>query len=357
MKREAMNHDDDKQEPEGNGVDRPHGDSFALTCQDVQSQLVLLVLNELSASETQEIDRHLASGCSDCNCQLQELCEGVDLLFEVAPESSVSQERFAAILARANVPPNERASSVADGTTSKLTASTATASRANTERAPVSKVDASLENASNNSSWSSRLSTLLIGVASLAAGVCLAAWLFPNPIVDSKQNDLAHSSTSSELDSTQVEDGVRGTNSLAAGDGRELDQSNDNGNVRLNVERMLLPTHSSGSAFGYVPQDQRASKLSQAVQRFMLVSSDVGGQKIDGQVIAVGDQITRQLHVFGSGLSQPPEEMDYVLFGDSPQGAVVLATVLLSDEGTFQTVVNLPPVPLDGIFLKLEPSR
>ncbi|MEZ6137416.1 MAG: anti-sigma factor [Pirellulaceae bacterium] len=72
-----------------------------MKCAEVQDILVEFVLDELDATERQEVQQHLASNCECCQQHLAELVEGVGLLFEIAPTAELRADRAAAILSRA----------------------------------------------------------------------------------------------------------------------------------------------------------------------------------------------------------------------------------------------------------------
>jgi hypothetical protein len=72
-----------------------------MNCRDIQNELVAFVLNELNLDDQANIERHLASGCSECNLQLTSIRESVELLWQAVPNRRLADDFQRDILARA----------------------------------------------------------------------------------------------------------------------------------------------------------------------------------------------------------------------------------------------------------------
>ncbi|MCA9129571.1 MAG: zf-HC2 domain-containing protein [Planctomycetales bacterium] len=63
-----------------------------MNCQAVQDQLVAFVLDELSVEERADLELHIQEGCEECNQQLRDVYDGIDLLFDAVPRSQISRK-------------------------------------------------------------------------------------------------------------------------------------------------------------------------------------------------------------------------------------------------------------------------
>lgn len=88
-----------------------------MNCTEIQNDLVAFVLDELNSAERANVERHLASGCSECILQLNEVRESVELLWQAVPSQSLNGDFQRDILARAvAVAPEAETISLASGT-------------------------------------------------------------------------------------------------------------------------------------------------------------------------------------------------------------------------------------------------
>lgn len=65
---------------------------MTMNCTDIQDELVAFVLSELNPIERANIERHLASGCCDCNLQLMAIRESVELLWQTVPNNKLTDD-------------------------------------------------------------------------------------------------------------------------------------------------------------------------------------------------------------------------------------------------------------------------
>lgn len=87
-----------------------------MNCTEIQNALVAFVLDELSSAERANVERHLASGCTECIMQLNEVRESVELLWQAVPSQSLTDDFQRDILARAvAVAPEAEAVNLASG--------------------------------------------------------------------------------------------------------------------------------------------------------------------------------------------------------------------------------------------------
>lgn len=72
-----------------------------MNCTEIENELVAFVLDELNSADRASVERHLASGCSECILQLKEIRESVELLWQAVPNGSLTDDLQREILARA----------------------------------------------------------------------------------------------------------------------------------------------------------------------------------------------------------------------------------------------------------------
>ncbi len=72
-----------------------------MSCDDVQDLLVEYLMGELDSQSLASVERHLASGCNQCQAELQALTQSVDALWQAVPAQKLSEEFQRSILTRA----------------------------------------------------------------------------------------------------------------------------------------------------------------------------------------------------------------------------------------------------------------
>lgn len=119
-----------------------------MNCIKIQESLVEYQLAELDAVESALIEEHLSKGCPECRDAHAAILEGIDLLFEAAPNTQVADAQREAILLRAERNPGLASTSGNDRVSIQTAADAA-------QKLP---------------KHSSKLATLALSLASLAAG-------------------------------------------------------------------------------------------------------------------------------------------------------------------------------------------
>lgn len=72
-----------------------------MNCAELQEMFVQYHLDELDDASAHAIDAHLACGCDACNAEMSAILDGIDLFYDVAPDSAVSQSLLGHIRAAA----------------------------------------------------------------------------------------------------------------------------------------------------------------------------------------------------------------------------------------------------------------
>ncbi len=75
-----------------------------MNCDRVRESLVEYLLDEVSAETKSAINLHLRQGCPSCLANEREIAEGIDVLFHVLPNDSLTLDQREAILAGATNP-------------------------------------------------------------------------------------------------------------------------------------------------------------------------------------------------------------------------------------------------------------
>ncbi len=72
-----------------------------MDCKSLQELFVEYQLGELDEGQVDAIERHISNGCEECEREMSSILIGIDLLFEAAPSTPVSQARLTKIVERA----------------------------------------------------------------------------------------------------------------------------------------------------------------------------------------------------------------------------------------------------------------